>query len=284
MKCLQTLQCIGANDEVVEKVGKLTQLRRLTIRDVQSSHGGKLSASLQKLKSLQALQVKATSGEEMLRLDTLLHPPTRLEYLHLSGRLEMLPPWIGSLKDLTTVTLHWSQLNEDPFTLLQALPNLLRIGLDYAYVGNELCIRRGSFLKLKSLTLVKLPRLERILIEEESLSCIRNIKFFDCPKLKNIPEGIQYLTSLQELWLREMPGELLRRIRQDRGVNLQHIPETSRSFYGRDFKVLSVAFKKEDEVTQYYIFFAISSSILKNKNAKRKSPTFYLKKEKWINQ
>ena len=225
LKCLQTLQCIGANDEVVEKVGKLTQLRRLTIRDVQSSHGGKLSASLQKLKSLQSLQVKATSGEEMLRLDTLLHPPTHLEYLHLSGRLEMLPPWIGSLKDLTKVTLHWSQLNEDPFTLLQALPNLLRIGLDYAYVGNELCIRRGSFLRLKSLTFEKLPRLDRICIEEESMSCVEELYFVNCRELKSAPEGIEYLTSLRLLSLCDMSGEFLMRIRQDRGVNLQHIPE-----------------------------------------------------------
>ncbi|RWR84919.1 disease resistance protein RPM1-like protein [Cinnamomum micranthum f. kanehirae] len=225
LKCLQTLQCIGANDEVVENVGKLTQLRKLTIRDVQSFHGGKLSASLQKLKSLLMLQVKATSGEEMLRLDTMLHPPTHLENLQLSGRLERLPPWIRSLEDLKRVSLHWSQLNEDPFTLLQGLRNLVLIELTNAYVGNELCIRRGSFLKLKSLSFIKLPRLDRICIEEESMSCIERITVFKCPELKSAPEGIQYLTSLQVLYLRDMPGEFLMKIRQDRGVNLQHIPK-----------------------------------------------------------
>eukprot|EP00268_Persea_americana_P031305 TRINITY_DN3043_c0_g2_i6.p1 TRINITY_DN3043_c0_g2~~TRINITY_DN3043_c0_g2_i6.p1 ORF type:complete len:922 (+),score=119.74 TRINITY_DN3043_c0_g2_i6:221-2986(+) len=242
LKCLQTLQCIGANNEIVKEVGNLTQLRKLTIRDVKSFHGEELCASLQKLESLLMLQVKATREEEMLHLDNLFHPPIHLETLMLSGRLEKLPPWITSLQDLTKVTLHWSRLNEDPFTFLQALHNLVNIRLVYAYVGKELCIRRGSFLKLKSLMFAKLPRLESILIEEESLSCIRNLNFFDCPELKNIPEGIQYLTSLQELRLGEMSGELLR------CVNLQHIPETSRSFYGRDFKVLSMGFKKEDEV------------------------------------
>ncbi|RWR84924.1 disease resistance protein RPM1-like protein [Cinnamomum micranthum f. kanehirae] len=248
LKCLQTLQCIGANNEIVKEVGNLTQLRKLTIRDVKSFHGEELCASLQKLKSLLTLQVKATREEEMLQLDNLLHPPIHLENLMLSGCLEKLPPWIRPLQDLTKVTLHWSRLNEDPFTFLQALPNLESIRLLYAYVGKELCIRRGSFLKLKSLTFSKLPRLERILIEEESMSCIINIYLIDCPELKSIPEGIQYLTSLQELWLWKMSGELLRRIRQDRGVNLQHLSETSRSLFGRDFKVLSMVLKKEDEV------------------------------------
>ncbi|RWR84923.1 disease resistance protein RPM1-like protein [Cinnamomum micranthum f. kanehirae] len=199
LKCLQTLQCIGANNEIVKEVGNLTQLRKLTISDVKSNHGDELCASLQKLESLLMLQVKVTREEEMLHLDNLFHPPIRLENLMLSWRLEKLPPWIRSLQDLTRVTLHWSRLNEDPFTFLQALPNLVNIRLVYAYVGNEICIRRGSFLKRKSLTFAKLPRLERILIEEESLSCIRNINLIDCPELKNIPEGIQYLTSLQEL-------------------------------------------------------------------------------------
>ena len=225
LKLLQTLKCIGADDEIVRKVGNLTQLRRLVIGQVKRYHGVKLCASLQKLKSLLLLIVMAITEEEILDLDALSHPPIHLETLALSGRMERLPPWIRSLQDLTQVYLHCSQLNDDPLSSLQALQNLMDLSLINTYVGKELCIRREWFLKLKKLTFASLPQLNRIYIEKGSMVCIEEIGLVKCPELKNIPEGIQYLTSLQELLLWDMSGELLRRIQQDRGVNLRHIPK-----------------------------------------------------------
>ncbi|RWR84920.1 disease resistance protein RPM1-like protein [Cinnamomum micranthum f. kanehirae] len=225
LKCLRTLQCIGADDETVRKVGNLTQLRRLVIGQVKRYHGVELCASLQKLNSLLTLTVMAITEEEILDLDVLSHPPIHLEFLLLSGRMERLPPWIRSLKDLTRVVLHWSQLNDDPLSSLQALPNLVVLCLIKAYIGKELCIRCGCFLKLKQLVFSGLLQLDRIYIEKGSMICIEEIVLVNCPELKSAPEGIQYLTCLQSLALRDMPGELVMKIQGDEGVNLQHIPQ-----------------------------------------------------------
>ncbi|XXG76659.1 hypothetical protein AAC387_Pa08g0964 [Persea americana] len=97
----------------------------------------------------------ATSEEELLNMEPLSSPPTHLETLILCGRLERLPLWIVSLQNLTKVGLRWSQLNEDPLSSLQALPNLRTLYLEKAYVGKDLCFRRRHFLQLKALEWVE---------------------------------------------------------------------------------------------------------------------------------
>eukprot|EP00268_Persea_americana_P016734 TRINITY_DN17955_c0_g1_i1.p2 TRINITY_DN17955_c0_g1~~TRINITY_DN17955_c0_g1_i1.p2 ORF type:complete len:132 (+),score=22.88 TRINITY_DN17955_c0_g1_i1:426-821(+) len=128
-------------------------------------------------------------------------------------RLERLPPWIGSLQDLTKVYLHWSQVNDDPLSSFQALPNLVYLYLIKAYVGKELCIRCGCLLKLKKFGFFHLPLLDRINIEEESKNCIEEIVLGSCPELKSVPEGMQHLTILQSLFLKDMSGEFLREMK-----------------------------------------------------------------------
>ncbi|RWR87898.1 disease resistance protein RPM1-like protein [Cinnamomum micranthum f. kanehirae] len=224
LKCLQTLERIGANNEIVKEIGNLTQLRKLTIEKVERNHGVELCASLRKMEGLRLLNVISTREEEILNIEALSSPPTHLETLILHGRLERLPLWIVSLQNLTSVALHWSQLNEDPLSSLQALPNLMILYLTEAYVGKELCFRCRHFLQLKELCIAQLAQLNKIKFEEESMSCIHLLFLFDCPNLKNV-EGTQYLTSLQLLFLKEVSGELLGKIRGDEWVDFQHIPQ-----------------------------------------------------------
>ncbi|XXG75037.1 hypothetical protein AAC387_Pa07g3627 [Persea americana] len=224
LNCLQSLEGIGANNDTVRKVGNLTQLRKLTIAKVKRDHGRELSTSLQKMEALLFLHVRATSEEEVIDLEALSSPPVHLETIALAGRLERPPLWIGSLQSLSRVFLQCSQLNEDPFSSLQTLPNLVQLHLKMAYAGQELCFRRGCFLKLKALEIHELLQLNQINIENKSLTCIQRLHLFKCPELKIIPKGIQYLTSLQELFLQDMSEELLGRVHGDEGLTLQHIP------------------------------------------------------------
>ncbi|RWR73951.1 disease resistance protein RPM1-like protein [Cinnamomum micranthum f. kanehirae] len=225
LNCLQRLYNIGINDNTVRKVGNLTQLRDLGIVNVKKNHGKELSASLQKMEALLYLEVQVISDEEILDLDAVSSPPAHLKYLLLEGRLERLPPWIDSLQNLTALDLRRSHLKEDPLSLLEALPNLIFLCLIMAYVGEELCFRHGCFLKLKALAIFEIPNLSLIKIENGSMTCIKKFMLDKCPELKRIPEGMQYLTCLQELLLYDMSEELLQRIKAGgERVNLLHIP------------------------------------------------------------
>ncbi|XXG48875.1 hypothetical protein AAC387_Pa02g3203 [Persea americana] len=225
LNCLQSLISIGINDDAVRKVGNLTRLRSLGIKNVKRNHGKELSASLQKMEALLHLEVEAISEEEILDLDVVSSPPAHLKYLWLEGRLERLPQWIGSLQNLASLVLSMSHLKEDPLSSLEALPNLMYLCLVMAYVGEELCFRHGCFLKLKALVICKIPKLNLIKIENGSMTCIEQLILGEIPELKRIPEGMQYLTSLQKLHLLKMSEELMQRIKaEDERVNLLHIP------------------------------------------------------------
>ncbi|XXG48934.1 hypothetical protein AAC387_Pa02g3254 [Persea americana] len=225
LNCLQSLVSIGINDDVARKVGNLTQLRTLGIENVKRNHGKELSASLQKMEALLFLTVKVISEEEILDLDAVSSPLARLKHLDLEGRLERLRPWIGSLQNLAHLALRGSHLKEDPLSSLEALPNLKSLRLMRAYVGEELCFRHGCFLKLKTLAISDIPKLNLIKIENGSMTCIKKLLLNEGPELKRIPEGMQYLTSLQEFGLIDMSVELIQQIKAgDERVNLLHIP------------------------------------------------------------
>ncbi|RWR73995.1 disease resistance protein RPM1-like protein [Cinnamomum micranthum f. kanehirae] len=225
LNCLQSLGYIGINSDTARKAGNLTQLRILGIENVKRNHGKELSASLQKMKALLILTVSVISEEEILDLDAVSSPPAHLKHLELNGRLERLPPWIGSLQNLAHLVLQRSHLKEEPLSSLEALPNLMSLSLTMAYVGEELCFRHGCFLKLKALAIYEIPKLNLIKIENGSMTCIETLHLIKCPELKRIPEGMQYLTTLQELFLVGMSEELIQRIK-DGGerVNLLHFP------------------------------------------------------------
>ncbi|RWR73939.1 disease resistance protein RPM1-like protein [Cinnamomum micranthum f. kanehirae] len=225
LNCLQTLSYIGINDDTVRKVGNLTQLRYLRIENVKRNHGKELSGSLQKMKALLILSVIVISEEEILDLDAVSSPPAHLRYIWLDGRLERLPPWIGSLQNIARLTLRRSHLKKDPLSSLEALPNLMSLRLIMAYVGEELCFRHGCFLKLKALVISEIPKLNLIKIENGSMTLIQKLFLLKCPELKRIPEGLQYLITLQELRLFNMSEELLQKIKAvGECVNLLHIP------------------------------------------------------------
>ncbi|RWR73999.1 disease resistance protein RPM1-like protein [Cinnamomum micranthum f. kanehirae] len=259
LNCLQTLADIGINNDTVRKMGNLTQLRFLGIENVKRNHGKELSASLQKMKALLILIVSVISEEEILDLDAESSPPAHLKNLWLKGRLERLPPWIGSLQNLVHLALQRSHLKEDPLSSLEALPNLISLRLIMmAYVGEELCFRHGCFLKLKALAICEIPKLNLIKIENGSMTCIETLYLGECPELKRIPEGMRYLTTLQELFLVGMSEELIQRIKAGgERVNLLHIPfirrHNSRNEFVENLQA-AIGEEEENEKEDIYIF------------------------------
>ncbi|KAK1296067.1 Disease resistance protein RPM1 [Acorus calamus] len=227
-KELQTLKAISSNSEIVRRVGGLAQLRKFVIVEVKPSHGAELCASIKKMTFLDFLEIRSTNGgEEPLELENLDPPPPFLETLVLMGRLKngSLPSWFKCLKNLKKLTLSLSKLTENPLLLLQSLPNLVELHLsNNSYAGKVLIFQEKSFPSLKALELKELSELNQITIEKEAMQCLNYFNLVRCNELKALPEGIEHLTTLKELYMEEMPEELSESM-QGGGDKISHIPK-----------------------------------------------------------
>ncbi|GMY30877.1 disease resistance protein RPM1-like [Fagus crenata] len=229
--CLQSLEKLfkieANNDALIAELGSLGQLRKLEISKLKRENGIALCTTLKKMSHLQSLAISATSEEEFLELQLMFSPPPLLQTLYLHGRLEKLPEWIPKLKSIVGIALIFSRLMDDPFRVLQALPNLMKLRLADGYEGEQLHIEGGGFQKLKLLELLNLRGLNRLIIDEGSLPLLEKLEIGLCPLLKELPSDIYHLKSLKRLQFEEMPREFVLSLQPDEGPDfwkVNHIP------------------------------------------------------------
>nr|XP_023918444.1 disease resistance protein RPM1-like isoform X2 [Quercus suber] len=231
LESLQKLFYIEATSAtLITELGSLTQLRKLSIYKLKKENGMDLCTAIQKMSHLRSLEIKATSEEEILNLQSLPSPPPLLQTLILGGRLEKLPEWIPKLKSILRIALTWSKLMEDPLKVLQALPNLMFLELCDGYGGEQLHIEREGFQKLKYLGLQNLGGLNRLIIDEGALPLLERLDIGDSPQLKEVPSGIHHLKSLKNLQFYEMPTEFVLSLQPDEGPDfgkVKHIPSVT---------------------------------------------------------
>lgn len=233
LKNLQSLCCIEAKGDIIRQVGNLTQLRMFAILQVRVIDGPELCTSICNMKRLLTLGVIAINEDEPLPLEALSSPPPHLQKLLLCGHLEKVPSWFSSLTNLAYLYLFWSRLQEETLSSLQALPNLVLLQLAKAYDGTKLCFYAGWFPALKKLRLCDMAQLNSLMIEDGALPCIQQLSLFRCRELKMVPMGIEYLGTLQELYLEEMSGEFIERLREDKcrdRMRVKHIPIIEHSY------------------------------------------------------
>ncbi|KAK1292328.1 Disease resistance protein RPM1 [Acorus calamus] len=229
---VQTLQGITANDEVVQEVGNLTQLKSFMILGVRESHGVNLCNSIKKMAFLHHLHVQAADkGEGSLILNSLYpsrgeiqsgQSPPLIVKLSLKGRLETFPEWFGSLENLKDLYLGSSGLTVDPLPSLQSLPSLLHLSLFKAYQNKILRFNADGFRSLKQIWLGELSQLNQIVIEEGAMPSLQKLSLVRCKEFRMLPHDFGRLTTLKQLYLQEMPGVLLESIRE-RGDDHQKI-------------------------------------------------------------
>ncbi|KAJ6941100.1 hypothetical protein NC651_007019 [Populus alba x Populus x berolinensis] len=227
IRSLQTLACIEADKELIQQVGNLTGLKRLEIAKLRAADGPKLCDSIQKLTGLLRLGVMATNTEEELQLEALPLAPIFLQKLTLIGQLNRLPPWIGSLENLTHLYLGYSRLQEDILSSIHVLSSLVFLELKKAYDGRALHFKEGWFPRLNKLNLVELVHLDSLKLEENSLPSIRELYLIRCQAMTALPQGIEHLNGLQKLHLEDMHEQLLQRFRSgiiEDQQKVQHIP------------------------------------------------------------
>uniref|UniRef100_A0A453FN74 Rx N-terminal domain-containing protein n=1 Tax=Aegilops tauschii subsp. strangulata TaxID=200361 RepID=A0A453FN74_AEGTS len=71
-----------------------------------------------------ALSIFPSDGTRPLDL-AMLEPSSCLQKLNLAGSLQTLPNWFAQLDNLTKLRLSFSQLEDDPLSVLVRLPNLM---------------------------------------------------------------------------------------------------------------------------------------------------------------
>ena len=232
LKNLQSVKGVYARGSISRELGCLTQLRELGVV-LNDYDVGELSTSIMKMSGLLSLTLSVSLIFDEDLLDTLepFSPPPFLRKLQLEGRLVSLPDWLSSTENLTKLRLGFSHLFENPNAVLQFLPNLKQLTLWQAYnakqIGKEFC-PVGGFPKLEVLVIASNNLVEWTEIEKGALPSLKYLHFHCCSRLMILPEGLQYVTTLQKLILFPLHGDHARRLDPERGIEhykIKHIPE-----------------------------------------------------------
>nr|GEW71389.1 disease resistance protein RPM1-like [Tanacetum cinerariifolium] len=208
---LQALASIEAEEELIQKIGNLTELKRLDITKFKAVHGPKLCSSVEKMMGLRRLSITASTKSEELLLENLSFPPAFLQKLALVGKLNRLPRWLESLANLTHIYLCCSGLGDNMLLSLQNLPTLVFLELKNTSKCRFLHFTAGGFPKLNRMRLLELVELSGLRLDKSTLPNIKELNLIRCPEMKSSIQGIEYLTTLQKLHLEEMPEELVQR-------------------------------------------------------------------------
>ncbi|XP_048604325.1 probable disease resistance protein At1g58390 [Brassica napus] len=109
---------------------------------------------------------------------------------------------------LTTICLRECHLKEDPMPILEKLLHLKEISLqDRSFSGRRMVCSRDGFPQLQKLKFDGLKEWEEWIVEEGSMPLLRTLEIWDCPKLKEIPDGLRFITNLEDLRVYNMGDE-----------------------------------------------------------------------------
>ncbi|XP_062183204.1 LOW QUALITY PROTEIN: disease resistance protein RPM1-like [Phragmites australis] len=216
---LHALQDIKATVETLFDVAALKELRTFSVSDVTSEHSLNLCSAIMNMSHLVHLSITASNENEVLPLEALRLPGT-LYKLGLTGQLEKkgMPQIVSSWShhnNLTRLYLKFSKLDEDSFSSLVVLRGLCNLTIVKAYDGKKLYFSALSFPKLRQLRIWGASQLNQVEIEEGALGSLVELVFNDCPELKRLPRGIEYLTGLEKLYLIDTGEELIEKLTRE---------------------------------------------------------------------
>ncbi|PON81114.1 LRR domain containing protein, partial [Trema orientale] len=207
---LQTLCSVEAHEGpgAVSELEKLRQLRMLSISKLTTETGKALCAFIEKMNYLEDLALSSVSEDEILDLECISSPPYLLRFLSLRGPLQKLPCWISMLHNLLEIWLFHTKLLDDQLRILHSLPNLQKLYLYHAYDTEKFHFKEGGFQKLKFLNIRDHDGLKEVQIDRGALPCLQTLGMW-AGLLREVPSGIQHLTSLKTLRFFDLPGEFV---------------------------------------------------------------------------
>ncbi|XWS52110.1 hypothetical protein CRYUN_Cryun11dG0038900 [Craigia yunnanensis] len=147
--------------------------------------------------------------------------------LSLWVKIVKLPEYHHFSSSIAYIQLEWSHHEEDPMPTLGKLRNLRIVELYiYAFTGKEMVCSAQSFPKLDSLSLDHLSELEEWKVDEGAMPALRHLRIGRCLELKKLPDGLRFITALQELKIELMPKAFKDKLVEggEDFYKVQHVP------------------------------------------------------------
>ncbi|KAF6168545.1 hypothetical protein GIB67_005157 [Kingdonia uniflora] len=218
----------GLRPNLPKSLGKLVHLRYLRLSNVDGSN---LPTIVRNLRNPQILDLRYASG--MYVKADLLSNLHHLRHLRLCGlafnppsgegftsrnlqtlyQLEKLPDPCDFPHNFSSFILGESTIRGDIISTLGKLPNLVFLGLHNCSLhAKEMIFSHGGFTKLRDLQLRDMEDLEEMNVEDGSFKRLRDLFINECTNLKMLPNSLRYVTTLEKLYLQDMPKEFNGRV------------------------------------------------------------------------
>ncbi|XVF78630.1 hypothetical protein PTKIN_Ptkin14bG0150400 [Pterospermum kingtungense] len=210
LRNLQTLVNFNTKYCNVKDLFNLTNLRELEICwhfNIENFEEELDKSPILGSKCLHSLSISYyTEGIDPRHLAHLLSSCSCICKLSLEVDIGKLPEYHCFSVDITYIYLARSNLDEDPMPTIEKLPNLriLQIGV-LAFTGKKMICSAGGFPRLDSLTLQGLVYLEELQVDERAMRVLRRLEIVSCRNMKMVPDGLSFITTLQELSIKRMP-------------------------------------------------------------------------------
>ncbi|CAG7895925.1 unnamed protein product, partial [Brassica rapa] len=197
---LETLEWFSTKHGRVTDLQGMTRLRSLSICIKDEMYTMEtLSSSLSKLSHLESLTIynnkfyTPTNDDE----EGFVWDFVNLKQLNLEIYMPRLPDAQSFPSHLTTISLSGCRLKEDPMPILEKLLHLKEIRLwSKFFCGRRMVCSRDGFPQLEKLGFLGLEEWEEWIIEEGSMPLLHTLDIRSCPKLKELPDGLRFVTNL----------------------------------------------------------------------------------------
>ncbi|CAL9242648.1 unnamed protein product [Arabidopsis halleri] len=205
----------------------MTKLRFLSVSLSERCTFETLSSSLRQLRNLETLYFSLS------RKTVMVDYVGELDFIHLKElgvgvRMSKIPDQHQFPPHLEHISLFFCHIEEDPMPILEKLLHLKSVILRReAFVGRKMLCSKGGFPQLCALEISEESELEEWIVEEGSMPFLRTLNIDDCKKLKELPDGLKYITSLKELKIKGMKKEWKEKLVPggEDFYKVQHIPD-----------------------------------------------------------
>ncbi|KAJ4974355.1 hypothetical protein NE237_007529 [Protea cynaroides] len=228
LRNLRTLSFAGDNWTCDDDFSQLTYLRKLHIYRVQMDRVGvALFNSILKFIYLRELYIQWDEGK--LQFQGSLSQHVHLYEATLEGEVEKLPNAFPP--NLTELHLWDTALKQEEgdrvIQTLADLKNLKFLNLSKALEGKQMVFPAKGFPNLIRLDIGSSRNLEEWKVEERSLPNLKFLTLWQLNSLRELPDGLRQVTTLQELQIYNLSAEIKRRVARDEGDDwdkIKHIP------------------------------------------------------------
>ncbi|CAL8120846.1 unnamed protein product [Prunus armeniaca] len=225
---LQTLVHISNQDSDFKELVQLKNLRKLSVH-VRSRNSEILEeiseAAIFTINRVQSLCVVSTSTDI---LKSIVYRCRHVSKLKVMGPIGNLPEDLPTYPNLTKLTLCGTCLEDTQIEILEKLPKLQTLCLgDGAFgAGCELVCSSKGFPSLEVLYLNGLSELSYWWVSEEALPSLCRLYIENWITLVEVPDGLQYVSTLKEITIKLMPDTFCSRLQEggEDFYKIEHVP------------------------------------------------------------